>query len=507
MAKVIIIGAGIGGLTAGNLLLKKGHKVTIFESHLLPGGYVAGFKKNGFYFESGTLAFESSAQIFKVMKEIGVYDKVKFVRYFMAIKTDKFYAAPQTYEEFKQAFLEGYPAYSAELKNYFRKTDFMYSTFEELMSGNKGFPQNILLIPAIFKLIYLYIKYSKMKLGEFTAQGVGYRNSLYRALRSLGYPEMPVFFLGGMLAGLFLDYWHVEDGMQSWADALADNFRKLGGELNLGKKVDKIITENRKVAGVSAGGHSIEADYVISAMDYKKTFLQLLDDKSLLRKRFVEKIQKSAVSEGFVTVYLGLSISNAELAKYMKLPHVAIMDEQEGAEKLDPSDQKYFEKAGVTLFSPSQNNSKLAPEGKSSLMIQAIAPFHWQDNWGGGNKSKYMLLKELVKIALIKKATEVIPGLDKFIEFSDMATPLTYERYTGNTDGATSAWSWNPEKKFYKSAISTNIETPIKNLFIGSCWASQIGGVPGAVMAGVKCAKKIHGIEESKLVLKRDHSK
>ena len=77
---VIIIGSGLGGLVAGNLLAKKGHDVTIFESHSSPGGYVAGFRRKGFYFESGTLSFEASASIFKAMRDIGVFDKITFER-------------------------------------------------------------------------------------------------------------------------------------------------------------------------------------------------------------------------------------------------------------------------------------------------------------------------------------------------------------------------------------------------------------------------------------------
>ena len=92
---------------------------------------------------------------------------------------------------------------------------------------------------------------------------------------------------------------------------------------------------------------------------------------------------------------------------------------------------------------------------------------------------------------MIKKAAAVIPGLQNVIEFQDAATPLTYERYTQNTGGATSAWSWNPNNKFYKHVFKTNIETPVKNLLIGSCWATQIGGVPSAVGAAYQCAKKI----------------
>jgi len=124
-------------------------------------------------------------------------------------------------------------------------------------------------------------------------------------------------------------------------------------------------------------------------------------------------------------------------------------------------------------------------------MIQAIAPYHWMDNWGDTDKQKYRELKERVKEELIAKASAVIPDLARRIEFSDIATPRTYERYTGNTDGATSAWSWNPKNKFYKSIMSVRIDTPVRNLLIGSCWSCQIGGVPSAISAARKCAKRI----------------
>jgi phytoene dehydrogenase-like protein len=77
------------------------------------------------------------------------------------------------------------------------------------------------------------------------------------------------------------------------------------------------------------------------------------------------------------------------------------------------------------------------------------------------------------------------------IEVEDAATPLTYERFTGNTDGATSAWSWNPKNRFYENMMTSRVETPVRCLYIGSCWASQIGGVPGAIGAARRCAGMI----------------
>lgn len=97
-----------------------------------------------------------------------------------------------------------------------------------------------------------------------------------------------------------------------------------------------------------------------------------------------------------------------------------------------------------------------------------------------------------MKATLIERAEFIVPGLRNQIEFMDAATPLTYERYMGNTDGATSAWSWNPQKKFYEGGMmKITVKTAVKNLLIGSCWVGQIGGIPNALAAAYTCAKKI----------------
>jgi len=126
-------------------------------------------------------------------------------------------------------------------------------------------------------------------------------------------------------------------------------------------------------------------------------------------------------------------------------------------------------------------------------MILAVASYHWMNNWENNNKSEYNKLKNMVLETLIRRASEIIPDLPNIIEFEDIATPLTFERYTHNSSGSTNAWSWNPKEKFYKTPISTNVFTPIKNLLIGSSWATQIGSVPYAIKAAKKCVRVIGG--------------
>jgi phytoene dehydrogenase-like protein len=496
---VIIIGSGIGGLTAGNLLAQKGHKVTIFEAHNMPGGYTAGFYRKGYYFESGTLSFEASASVFKAMKDIGVFEKINFVRQKMRFVSEEFDGIPQSYDEYKNMIYSAFPSEKEKL-------DAAYSVLDNLadMMGDvdkpmpfmySGLQMAIAMLPYVLswpKQMKLLRQYSDMTATEFAARYFEKDSKLFKLFSGLGYPDMSALFLGGAVAGMFLDYWTVQDGMQSWADILAENFKKLGGDLKLRSYVDKIITKNRAAVGVSCQDTVYEADYVISAADYKKTLLKLLDDPNLIPQELRDKISAAAVSEGFFTVYLGLNMSNQELSRYMKVPHVFPLDVQPGYDIYNSEDADFFSKTTVSLYSPSMVNPRHAPEGKSSLMLQALVPYHWMNNWGGGDKEIYATLKEKAMEAMIDSASRLIPGLQEYIEYKDAATPLTNERYTHNSDGASSAWSWNPKKKFYNNLMSVNIETPVKNLYIGSCWAMQIGGVPGALAAAYQCVKKIN---------------
>jgi phytoene dehydrogenase-like protein len=316
MKNVIIIGSGIGGLIAGNLLAKKGHKVTIFESHSMPGGYTAGFYRKGYYFESGTLSFEASVSVFKAMKDIGVLEKIDFVKQRIRFVSEDFDGTPENYEDYKEMIYSAFPSDKEKLDMAFSDLDkifelmgnvdepmpFLYSGFKMLKSM---LPYN-LSAPKLMKLSKLY---GNMTSSEFAARYFEKDSKLFKQFSQFGYPDMPALF-GTGLSAMLTDLWTVKGGMQSWADILAENFRKLGGDLKLNSYVDKIITKNGAAVGVSCKNIVYEAGYVISAGDYKKTLLKLVDDKSLVPQTLQDKIGRAAVSEGCFTVYLGLNMSN-----------------------------------------------------------------------------------------------------------------------------------------------------------------------------------------------------
>ena len=498
MKKIAIIGSGLSGLLCGNLLAKKGHDVTIFESHVRLGGYTAGFWREGFYFESGTLALESTPTVNKAMEDVGLKDKVEFVRQRMRFVGRGFDYVPEKYEDVKQFYFNTFVADRANLERFFGDLDEIVNAIPFTGKPLPVVYEGPEYEAAMQEMMTLGMKFMEVvgKIGDVTVPEFVWRyfekgSRLFSLLTSGGYPDQAAWIMAASFKSFLEDYWTVKKGMQFWADTLAARFKEVGGELKLRSPVERIITKNGQAKGVVSKGTQFPADCVISCGDYKKTLLDLLDDKSLIPAETRERIENAAVSEAVFVVYLGLDMPNDELLKFMKIPLVVYRPDAPDVDFYEKKDETYFAKVDCEIYSPSLINPELAPNGKSSLMIETFSPGGWMDDWGSGNREEYERLKNLAATGLIETASQLIPNLKEKIIVKDAATPLTFERYTHNTKGASSSWSWNPHKRFYPDMISQGTITPVKDLFIGSCWSTQMGGIPGAISGAYEAMKQV----------------
>lgn len=471
---VIIVGSGIGGLTCGALLSKRGYKVLVLEQHHQVGGYCSSFKRRGFVFNTGVedvSGLWEKGPLNHLLQELGLRKEDLFLRntrryIFKGRKIDA-----DNLEEFIQQLSEIFPDEKDAIEAFFK--DAMIAYEECYKDTDYGTPLPAELIVKVFgekKLLdypkehphfYDWLnKTFKQKLDEY------FKNEDLKELLCalLGYigtePEKTP--ASSALTACVSYYLHggyfPKGGAQKFADSLKGVIESYGGKVLTRHKVDKILIEDGGVKGVKVGGKIFKAPVVVANANAKTTFLKLVGEENLDEK-FVEHIKSLKMSTSAFMVFLGVDM---DLSRYPTL--------------IKNLDDGY----GITINSNA--DPALAPEGKASITIITLANYH---DFPERETEEYLKKKKEMTGMLIKKAEKIIPELRKHIIVQDAATPKTFERYTSMPEGALYSFeqSIGAKRPYFK--------TPIKGLYLASASTFPGGGIEAVVISGIICANDI----------------
>ena len=286
-----------------------------------------------------------------------------------------------------------------------------------------------------------------------------------------------------MMIGFPGAFYYPKGGAQALADVFAKGVTKHGGELVLKTQVKNIVVEDGKAAGVNlADGTKVRPRYIVSNADGRQTFINLIGEQHL-NPKFVRELKETRLTDPVFLVSLGVDMD----LKAMGFNGTTIVyNRSDNLNHLWSGDP---EKCSLWIMMHSLHDPSQAPDGMAT--VQIMTPFtynytgYWKKEKDGTRGKEYSELKEALADKLITAVEEIIPQLSQHIVCKDIATPLTFERYTLNSEGASHGWFPVPGAKMRSQ------KTPIKNLYHAGHWTFPGFGIFSVVLSGRNAAQLV----------------
>jgi len=493
---VVIIGAGISGLTSSALFSKSGISSCVLEMHYTAGGYLQGFERKGFKFDTaihwlndcGTNGF-----VTKTFKIIGNdYPKVqiqKNIRRF--VNDDIDYLITNNPDKFKEELISKFPEDKKGIKKFFEDAKKISKSFDIYIDLNRSLETRTIFSKAMYGIKLLrfalafipHIKY-KGKKGLLKGLNKYSKNPEFHKIFS---SENEILSCIVPIAWAYSNNFQnpPKGGSKEFTDWLSYASKKMDGEIFFNSKVIEIITKNKKVKGVKYINkdeiHEINCKYIVAACDLESIYTKMLN-KNIISPKKIDALKNAEIYSSSVTISIALDCPAEQLN--MGEESIYLFDNKHNTDILSNGNPH---ESGIHILSPSVRDNSLAPEGKGIITLFIPAWIKNNNYWNckkdkngnfiRGNEYK-KLKKEYAEILINRVQEKVIPNLKEHIIFYDVATPITYLRYTNNKNGT--MMGQRPGKANMQNKVAS-YKTPIKNLLISGHWADLGGGVPIAV--------------------------
>ena len=476
---VAVIGAGIAGLCTGCYAQMNGYRAHIYEMHTKPGGLCTAWTRNGYTIDACIHWLTGSrpgSDFYKLWQEVGliqgleIIDLDEFTRAeFPDGPSINFYA---DLDRLLPHLIDVAPEDAELLKRFLGDAKRMARTElpsdlppRELM----GLGTTLRLMPRLLRVMRPLRRWNSLTMAQFVER---VRNPRLRAaFRDLMIPEMSAFALLQTLA-----WFHGRQagypigGSMPLAEAVERRFRALGGEIDYRARVTEILVENDRAVGLRlANGREERADVVVSAADGHATIFDMLQG------RYVDDTVRGWFKE-FIPfpplVFVGIGVNRT----FPEEPRLA------SGCTLGLTESIQIGNTTVDRLTYHLHNydPTLAPAGKTAITCLITADYeYWREL--SQDRGRYEQEKKAIADALVKTLDRRFPGLAELVEMVDVATPATWERFTGNWRASFEGWLPTPAN------LTAELRKTLPGLdafYMAGQWVSPGGGLPSGVMTG-----------------------
>lgn len=476
--KIVIIGGGISGLSAGITALNNGFDALILEKNPVVGGLCTTWDRKGLTIDgcihwlTGT---KEGTSLNRLWKEVGVIDKQEDIIYlptwgiynYEGIEIPLYCDLKKSEEAWKKIS----PTDKRMIHRFFRLVYKMTTVDLPLDNPVKMLPLKLKLklVFGVMKALPGYLTSMFMSCDKYAAK---FKSPALRwALTHIQPGAGNLYSMAYCYATIANGNGGIpRHGSKAMAERMRDKYLGLGGEIRLNSEVVKINTDNHNVVDVELkSGEKIRGDYYISCCDACYTLYNLLDSKyghHQLAERYNDPVNHPAPS----CVLINYSMpSDIEL----NVPYAFMVNE--------------FKVGGQFITHLILRNYAFEPDyvknGKTVLQVlidQYSTDYDYWLNLRSDIKEYNAYKKELADYVL-KEIENYVPILKDKLELLDVATPITLNRYVNASRGSYMAFLFNDKKGVM---LSKGKVVGLHNFYLSGQYMQTPGGLPLAMAAG-----------------------
>jgi phytoene dehydrogenase-like protein len=473
---ITIIGAGIAGLSAAVYARLNGYATTVFEMHDRPGGLCTGWKRHGYQIDAcihWLVGSKPGTGLRGIWEDLGALEGRSIVDHEELARVESpdgktviFYT---NVDRFEQHLLELSPVDRKPIRELGR-------TIRQLrwleMPTDKppelqGFGDQVGGLLRLLRLLPVFMRHQKTTLAAFASR---FQDPLLREVLG-SFFELEDFPLIGLAATLSWmndkNAGYPVGGSLTFASAIARRCRDLGADIRYRAKVASILVENGRAVGVKLeDGTEHRSDWVISAADGHATLFAMLGGQYMdpeLRGQYERLKPFDPLVHVAFGVARDLSGEPPSLVRRLRRPVTVA-----GRKRTQ---------VGFRHFS---YDPTLAPSGKS--VVTSVLGTDY-DYWKtlADYPARYEAEKKAVSDWVLGELDQRFPGIAQSVEMVDVATPLTFERYTGNWRGSFEGWLLTPETMRLRMKRTL---PGLAGFFMIGQWVNPGGGLPPSAVDG-----------------------
>ncbi|CAA9516298.1 MAG: hypothetical protein AVDCRST_MAG85-2631 [uncultured Solirubrobacteraceae bacterium] len=504
---VVVIGSGLGGLSSGAYLAANGQRVLVCEQYDVAGGCSQVFRrKREWQFDVGLhyVGGVHRGEIGSVLRGVGLEGRMEWIE----MDPDGFDTL--LFPQHEVRVPKGWDAYAGRLREAFPSEGEGLDRCLRILRGVAEQLRNVPMPKSKLDLLRF-----PFRAGTVVAWGMHSLDDLFDHCRlsaearavivaqSGDYATPPSRTPVALHAGLLDHYldegaFYLRGGGQTLAAHLLDVIHTHGGRVRTHARVEHIAVADGRVRGVRLQtGEEIRADAVVSTADIKQTYTRLLD-RTAVSSRFRERVRSFRMATPLFCVYLGIDRDLRDAmpnTNYWCHPDYDPEGAYAKATSGEIGERPPVYITSATVKDPDGHGH--APAGCSTLELMT-----WTtpstDAWGVpglepatdrySKDDAYRQTKTALSERLIDVAEDVLGDLRPHIRWQEAATPLTHERYTLSTDGASYGIELATDQTGPRRPAA---RTPVGGLYLAGASARSGHGIVGALSGGREAASQV----------------